>query len=642
MSKSIKTFLFAILLLPCAFLLAACSDILGYNINFVVDEQVYQTVKTQGNEYITMPRNPEKLGYEFKGWYFDKDTWQNEFKAGTYADQALTQNVNVYAHFVLSVTMQINVDVYVDGVKTDTLYTSDADNFMITAPVKPADCNTDPTIKKYFYGWFTDSECTTPLTANTRFTTNSSIYAKWLDVNEADYEYTNTNGIATITKYNNATGSSIAVVPKYINSIPVKEIGVEAFKNTKVGTLIICDGVEVIGDRAFENCGYLSTVIMSDSVRVIGDDVFWTSYRQLKHIRVSSGLTSLATRAFPIHSTTESVLNYNKYDNAYYIGNETNKYIALITARSKDIESVEIANGCRFICCEAFIDCVNLKGVNFPDSVIGIDKEAFAHCKSINTLKLPENLTSISENCFDNCSGLTQLTIPSGVTQIGENAFWGCCALAEIYNLSDLTLAKGTGDDGSVALYAKVIHTDANAQTKLVTKGKGIYYASDNEMILLATTDRNITSFTVANGCTTIGSFALNGYDYLEQITIPNTVETINECAISNLPALESVKFADNSQLTRIAYGTFNSLPKLMEIVIPASVTTMQNAIFDNCNKDLRIYCEATSQPEGWDATWVENDTRIYWYSETEPTTTWFNYWRYVKQDGIRYIALWN
>ncbi len=79
-----------------------------------------------------------------------------------------------------------------------------------------------------------------------------------------------------------------------------------------------------------------------------------------------------------------------------------------------------------------------------------------------------------------------------------------------------------------------------------------------------------------------------------------------------------------------------------MEIVIPASVTTMQNAIFDNCNKDLRIYCEATSQPEGWDATWVENDTRIYWYSETEPTTTWFNYWRYVKQDGIRYIALWN
>ena len=41
------------------------------------------------------------------------------------------------------------------------------------------------------------------------------------------------------------------------------------------------------------------------------------------------------------------------------------------------------------------------------------------------------------------------------------------------------------------------------------------------------------------------------------------------------------------------------------------------------------LYCEASSEPSGWDSSWVSSDSYVYYYSETEPTTT-GNYWHYV------------
>ena len=74
---------------------------------------------------------------------------------------------------------KVEVRVFVDGVYTQSLYTDLLDTYEITEPTKPEYTpSTNPNSEKYFYGWFVDPDFQTPLTANTKFRSDSAIYAR--------------------------------------------------------------------------------------------------------------------------------------------------------------------------------------------------------------------------------------------------------------------------------------------------------------------------------------------------------------------------------------------------------------------------------------------------------------------------------
>ena len=122
--KKLKSILLLLIILPSLFLFTACggdnSNNGGtnakYNINFIVDEVVYATIQSSGNEYLKFPENPLKADKDFVGWFFDKDTWQNELKTNTYLNETITKNINVYAYFTESVITYKTVIFMIDGV----------------------------------------------------------------------------------------------------------------------------------------------------------------------------------------------------------------------------------------------------------------------------------------------------------------------------------------------------------------------------------------------------------------------------------------------------------------------------------------------------------------------------------------------
>lgn len=99
MKKFSKHILFLLLALLTVVTMAACSKV-DFKISFIVDGETYHTINTNGNEVIKMPNDPQKEGYDFDGWFWDKDVWLSPFTANSLLDAPLSENLNIYAKWI--------------------------------------------------------------------------------------------------------------------------------------------------------------------------------------------------------------------------------------------------------------------------------------------------------------------------------------------------------------------------------------------------------------------------------------------------------------------------------------------------------------------------------------------------------------
>lgn len=178
------------------------------------------------------------------------------------------------------------------------------------------------------------------------------------------------------------------------------------------------------------------------------------------------------------------------------------------------------------------------------------------------TVVLPDTyegkaVTVIADNAFDNGSlkevRVKSIYIPASITTIGYRAFHFCMTLTKIQ------LAKGSN---------------------LTSIGEQAFVAAGFNVGLTFNLEE-------ATKLTTISERTFENAQ-LKKITIPTSVTTIEEYA-------------------------FRYTKLLTEIVIPKSVTSMGYDVFDDCTQLAQIYCEAASQPSGWDANWNRDNYPVLW-----------------------------
>ena len=95
--KYLCVFIFCFILL---IFVGSCGSNETYKLNFIVDSEIYSTVEITDVSSIKMPEEPQKENYKFEGWYWDKDIWKEKFTIKSLSDAALSDNMNVYAHFI--------------------------------------------------------------------------------------------------------------------------------------------------------------------------------------------------------------------------------------------------------------------------------------------------------------------------------------------------------------------------------------------------------------------------------------------------------------------------------------------------------------------------------------------------------------
>ena len=260
----------------------------------------------------------------------------------------------------------------------------------------------------------------------------------------------------------------------------------------------IPDSVTSVGSNAFENCTGLTSVTMGNGVTSIGNRAF-SDCSKLTNITIPDSVNYVGSEAFRYCNS----LVYNKYDNAYYLGNATNKYVVLVKATTTSIISCTINDNCKVVDQTAFSGCIGLKNITIPDSVTSIGDWAFEGCSGLTSITIPDSVTIIGGSAFYSCTGLTSVTIGNGVTSIGNGTFQNCSGL-----------------------------TSVTIPDSVTSIGSGAFYKC-----------RGLTSVTIGNAVTSIGNSAFYDCSNLTSVTIPDSVTSIGSSAFEGCTGLTRIDF---------------------------------------------------------------------------------------------------
>ena len=107
-------------------------------------------------------------------------------------------------------------------------------------------------------------------------------------------------------------------------------------------------------------------------------------------------------------------------------------------------------------------------------------------------------------------------------------------------------------------------------------------------------------------------------------------VKSIKHDAFRGCSNLTSITISNS--VTSIGSYAFAYCYNLTSITIPNSVTSIESYAFYSCIR-LTIYCEVTSEPSGWSSIWNKSNRPVY-YGINENN--------YLEQEGIIYIVKYN
>ncbi|MDE6618498.1 MAG: leucine-rich repeat protein [Clostridiales bacterium] len=334
----------------------------------------------------------------------------------------------------------------------------------------------------------------------------------------------------------------------------------------------IPEGVEVIGDYAFQNCESLEKITFTDTVKSIGQYAFryCTSLGELtlpdletlgQYAFANSGVTEVTIAGLP-----DAVGNY-------------------LFSECENLETVTFTGGAKTIGQYMFNKDASLQTIVFANDIETIGINAFAACAQLGNFTIPASVKTINDGAFMDCTTITSVNIPATVESLGKGAFAGCTSLETVtfaQSSDKLVIISGTAATAnsntrgtfafctsleSINLSTRPIYNSATATTITVP----------NHMFNGCTA---LSTVTLHSNTAEIGSNSFQNCLSLGRVALPSNVTVINSYAFNNTAL--SVMTLPEGMLTIATYA-FMDCKLLESITIPGTVKTINSAAFAGC-----------------------------------------------------------
>lgn len=305
---------------------------------------------------------------------------------------------------------------------------------------------------------------------------------------------------AIITGFKDVTGITNLIIPETLGSLPVSEIGADAFAdNAELLAVSFPSLLKKIGANAFKNCTKLETInteLCEDSLAYIDENAF----------EGTKWLGNQADRTF------------------IYCGRVLIGYVGEYTG-------------------------VTLSPLT---STIGIAQNAMKNCTSITRVTLGENLRVVGSGAFYGCTSLEKINDTTAPLEyIGANAF-------------DDTLfinSLGDGVDAYVGTFLYKYRLTA-AQSSAVSSSFSIsdIKSGTTGFASYAIADINAAAISIPATVKYINEGAFSGNSALATIALPAALADFDVSALSNCPSLTAITITANSAITTPNYSAVNGV----------------------------------------------------------------------------------
>ena len=273
-----------------------------------------------------------------------------------------------------------------------------------------------------------------------------------------------------------------------------KKMGTWVFVGSGLEKLELPASLEVLGTAAFNGCSKLKTVTVADGsqLQMVGQYSF-------------AGCTSLESFKF-LGSSVAVTIGKNAFSG------DTKLPTFTIPGTVTTIEE------------GAFNGCSAMTGVTFatPAQITTIGPGAFQNA-GLLSIHLPESVTTIEQSAFNSCQKLTKIDIPAATTSIDPKAFQFCGSLTAI---------------------------NAAADNPKYSSVDGFLLSKDKKTLAVFPPGKASTYYTMLPPTIEeIGPYAFYYVQKLENVTIPELVNKIDEHAFDMCKQLNTIAFLNKTPI---------------------------------------------------------------------------------------------
>ena len=221
-----------------------------------------------------------------------------------------------------------------------------------------------------------------------------------------------------------------------------------------------------------------------------------------------------------------------------------------------------------------------------------VDQGAFKNLSSLRKVTIPRNsqLGKIGKGAFSGCENLESFSVPPTVTDISSSAFTGCVSM-ESFSFSPSNqmttlpagLFKGLTSLSEVTLPVGLTEVPAdlfNGCTSLqaVDVPAGVTKIGDR-----AFQNTRISELPDLTNITEIGSRAFANNPRITEVSIPPSVTTLGD-AFYNCSGITDFVFEDGTSFPTLPNEFFYGMSQLRNVTLPSDLTRLSNGMFQGCS----------------------------------------------------------